>query len=123
MKGDNENSEKTKGHTDKWKAKKKCTMNATAPIESPHDSVEEFSSDNDSTEDNKKWIIEEVENREDTNEKKETAPMKKQKRLSDTGLFLSRRTSYRMSRSSLSPHISPVSQSQVQLLFTPNTSF
>ena len=40
-----------------------------------------------------------------------------------TGLVMSRRMAYRISCTSLSPHISPVSQSQVRLLFTPNTSF
>lgn len=39
-----------------------------------------------------------------------------------TGFALSRKTNYRMSKSSLSPHISPVSQSQLRLVFTPKTS-
>ena len=111
---------------DKKKSKSLLNRVVSVAAENPHDSIEEYSSSDAGSADEDAIIAAKEISMKAEKRAKEKKEKKKKRQKKDgaieTGFMLSRRTSYRMSKSSLSPHISPVSQSQTRLEFTPKTA-
>eukprot|EP00814_Leptocylindrus_danicus_P004987 CAMPEP_0116029536 /NCGR_PEP_ID=MMETSP0321-20121206/16197_1 /TAXON_ID=163516 /ORGANISM="Leptocylindrus danicus var. danicus, Strain B650" /LENGTH=270 /DNA_ID=CAMNT_0003503929 /DNA_START=47 /DNA_END=859 /DNA_ORIENTATION=+ len=118
---------KEKQPVNRGKQKSKVYQQALpVAAEIPHDLIEEYSSSDEGS-----TIMDAIATAKEISRKaekrvKEKKQKKKKRQKKDgaieTGLMLSRRTSYRISKSALSPHISPVSQSQTRLEFTPKTA-
>ena len=106
----------------KKKRKENHVITSLSPELSPEgrDSIDEYSeSDSDSITNGEHQKISKVK-QEKMQENRKKGKYANPDRLA-TGFALSRKTNYRMSNSTLSPHISPVSQSQLRLMFTPKT--